>query len=116
MRTQLRSVLLSVAILSTLVLQTYATVENPTPPGWDRIKRPEDYQHAVDLARFAVRRHNRETGDDLTFVRLIRGYVNGEYYKLVLTAENDGDSYKYEALVRERIPSKVRELLYFTSS
>ncbi|XP_078445046.1 cysteine proteinase inhibitor 1-like [Wolffia australiana] len=114
MKTQ--SALLLLAVLSAVAIQTYATLENPTPPGWNRIKKPEDYQHALDVAQFAVRRHNRLTHDDLRFVRMIRGYVNGQYYRLVIEAEDDVKSQKYETLVRERVPNSVRELIYFRSS
>ncbi|XP_078430670.1 cysteine proteinase inhibitor 1-like [Wolffia australiana] len=116
MRTQLPSVLLIVAVLSAVAVHAYATLEEPTQPGWDRIKKPEDYQHALDIARFAVRRHNRETDEELRFVRMIRGYVRGQYYKLVIEAEDDVASHKYETLVRERVFNRVRELIYFRSS
>lgn len=116
MRTQLPSLLVLAALLSAVALQAYAVLENPTPPEWTRIKKPEDYQHALDIARFAVRRHNWETDEELRFVRMIRGYVNGQYYKLVIEATDDVKSQKYETLVRERVPNKVRQLIYFTSA
>ncbi|XP_078430657.1 cysteine proteinase inhibitor 1-like [Wolffia australiana] len=116
MRTQLPSLLLIVSILSAVALQAHATLEGPPQPGCDRIKKPEDYQHALDIACFAVRRHNRETDKELRFVRIIRGYVRGQYYKLVIEAEDDVASHKYETLVRERVFNKVRKLIYFRSS
>ncbi|XP_078430659.1 cysteine proteinase inhibitor 1-like [Wolffia australiana] len=116
MRTQLPSLFLIVAVLSAVALQTYATLEGPPQPGWDRIKEPEDYQHALDIARFAVKRHNWETDEELRFVRMIRGYVRGQYYKLVIEAKDGVQSNQYETLVREKVPNKVRELIYFTSS
>ncbi|XP_078430662.1 cysteine proteinase inhibitor 1-like [Wolffia australiana] len=118
MRTQLPSLLLIVAVLSAVAFQAYATLEEPTPPGWDRIKKPADYQHALDIARFAVKRHNWETDEKLSFARMVRGYVSGQYYKLIIEASDGANkcTNKYETLVREKVPNKVRELIYFTSS
>ncbi|XP_078430656.1 cysteine proteinase inhibitor 1-like [Wolffia australiana] len=116
MRTQLPSVLLLAALLSAVFLQASAILEEPTTSGWTRIKKPEDYQHAADIARFAVSRHNSETNEELRFVRMIRGYINGQYYRLVIDTVDGVKYQKYETLVYEKVLNKVRELQYFMST
>ncbi|CAA7395487.1 unnamed protein product [Spirodela intermedia] len=114
MRTQLPSFLLLLAVLSAVAFQSHATKGYPTP-GWNRIKKVEDY-HVQSIARFAVAEHNRQTGDKLEYVRIYRGYVDGQYYRLFIQATDQVKARKYEAVVFEKLWDKVRELVYFRSS
>ncbi|XP_078430706.1 uncharacterized protein LOC144702530 [Wolffia australiana] len=118
MASRLPSLLLLVAVLSAAAHHAYSAKDYPST-GWTRIKGVEEQQHAVDIARFAIGAYNRKMDDSLLFVRMIRGYVNGKYYKLTITCIQREDRYeenvkdwKYETLVYEE-PNMPRQLIYF---
>ncbi|XP_078430699.1 cysteine proteinase inhibitor 1-like [Wolffia australiana] len=113
MTTQLRSILL-LALLSAVIVHSYAT-SNPPTPGWTRIKKVEDY-HVQSMAEFAVAEHNKRTGENLEYIRIYRGYVDGQYYRLFIEATNHVKAQKYEGVVFEKLWDKIRELVYFKTS
>ena len=76
----------------------------------------EDYYRALDVVKFAIAQHNRQTGEKLEFVRIYRGYINGQYYKLFFQAKVDYEADKYETVVLEKGPKKQREVVYFTKT
>ncbi|CAA7395479.1 unnamed protein product [Spirodela intermedia] len=118
MRTQLPSVLLLLALLSAVTLQSQAQKPAPYPPRtgeWTRIKKVDEY-HVQGIARFAVSEHNKQTGEDLEYVRIYRGYVDGPFYKLLIQATDDVKARRYEAVVRDRLWNKPKELIYFRRS
>ena len=114
MKNQLSSFLVFFVVLSAIALETHAAKDYPTP-GWTRIKKVEDY-HVQGIADFAVREHNRQTGENLKYVRIYRGYVDGQYYRLFIQAKDGVNAKKYEAVVFEKLWDKIRELVYFRSS
>ncbi|XP_078430702.1 cysteine proteinase inhibitor 1-like [Wolffia australiana] len=111
---------LLLAIISAAALQANAAIhagstDAPTP-GWTRIRTVEDYNYALRVARFAVAAHNKEAGEKLEFVRMYRGYVDGQYYQLFIQAKDKLVNRKYETVIFENVPSKVLELVFFRRS
>ncbi|CAA6659167.1 unnamed protein product [Spirodela intermedia] len=117
MRTQLPCLLL-LALLSAVILQSQAQKVEPYPPRsgeWIRIKKVGEYD-IQDVARFAVSEHNKQTGEDLQYVRIYRGYINGLFYKLFIQATDNVQARRYEAVVRDSVWSNPKELIYFRRS
>ncbi|XP_078430701.1 cysteine proteinase inhibitor 1-like [Wolffia australiana] len=103
-------------VAAILLFALLAAVALPSRADWTRIKTVEDYHHAVAVARFAVAAHNKETGDTLEFARWIRGFVDGQYYRLFIQVRDGGAVRKVETLVLEKAPTKDLELVYFNTA
>ncbi|XP_078430710.1 uncharacterized protein LOC144702534 [Wolffia australiana] len=113
MRPHLPSMLLLLVVLSAVTFQAYSSAGYPTAV-WTRIKKPEEYQHAVDLAKFAIGWHNKQTDGHLELVGIIRAYASGTYYKIVVSCLRPRiRASKYETFVLENAPNNGREVIYF---
>lgn len=118
MRTQMPSVLLILALLSAATLQSLAANRGPYQPPtgvWNRIKKVDDYP-VPEIARFGVSQQNNRTGDSLEFIRVYRGYVDGPFYRLFILAADHVKARRYEAVVRDDLWPKMRQLVYFRIS
>ncbi|CAA6659169.1 unnamed protein product [Spirodela intermedia] len=121
MRTQMPSVLplpLLLALLSAVTLQSVAANRGPYPPPtgvWNRIKKVDDYP-VPEIARLAVSQHNNRTGNSLEYIRVYRGYVDGPFYRLFIQATDHAKARRYEAVVRDDLWPKMRQLVYFRAS
>ncbi|MQM14783.1 hypothetical protein Taro_047719 [Colocasia esculenta] len=114
MTTQSSLLVLFLLLCSTTFLSHLATAQE-FPGRGDGYKRIKDvkYYHVVDIANYAIEEHNRQTGQELQFVRIIRGYLDGRYYKLIILAKDHGRKQRYEAVVWEKLWDKLRELVSF---
>ncbi|CAA6662903.1 unnamed protein product [Spirodela intermedia] len=109
--------LLLVAILLILPNGGAAASRNPRFLGsYEPIDDPED-AHIQALAKFAVRRHNKNSGDTLLLTRVLGGQqqvVMGMKYRLVIGAETDiGPEELYLAVVYEKVGKKSPDLTAF---
>ncbi|XP_073057105.1 cysteine proteinase inhibitor 1-like [Primulina eburnea] len=89
----------------------------PALGGWMQIKNPQDPQ-VLGIAKFAVEEHNKQTGEELQFVKVIKGetqVVAGMNYRLVISAKEIGASAlkNYEAVVWVKPWQKFRQLTSF---
>nr|GME01933.1 cysteine proteinase inhibitor 1-like [Ipomoea batatas] len=89
--------------------------EYPLVGGWSPISDPKAPQ-VVEIAKFAVDRHNEEAKANLQFESVIEGQsqvVAGMNYKLVIAAKDGGAGNKYEAVVWDKPWEKFRQLTSF---
>ncbi|CAN8274906.1 unnamed protein product [Cochlearia groenlandica] len=97
-----------------------AVVESGRLGGWKQIKDVTD-STVVEIGKYAVEEHNKETKSNLVFDKVVRGkekVVSGKMYDLVIAAKSGGGggggySKSYEAVVVERVWEKFRKLESF---
>ncbi|XP_010542197.1 PREDICTED: cysteine proteinase inhibitor 5 [Tarenaya hassleriana] len=100
-------------VLSLMMLSVMA--EGALLGGWKPIKDVSD-PHVVEIAKYAVEEHNKQSKTDLKLDRVVSGQtqvVAGTNYKLIIAA-SDGKS--YEAIVWEKPWEHFRKLTSFRNA
>jgi Aspartic acid proteinase inhibitor len=86
--------------------------------GWQPIQNITD-SHVQEIGNYAVSEHNKQSGDNLAFVRVVSGetqVVAGTNYRLVIQATDAEDHVaQYRAVVWEKQWEGFRNLTSFTS-
>ncbi|MQM15186.1 hypothetical protein Taro_048125 [Colocasia esculenta] len=83
--------------------------------GYQPIRNVMD-PHVQDIGKFTVEEHNKQADKALVFVSVVSGeqqVVAGTNYKLVVTAEDAGETNKYEVVVYDKPWENFRELTSF---
>ena len=108
----------SCAVLLALILSLTVSSEaaNGDRTGnWIRLKKVWEYDVQL-VAKFAVSEHNKQTGQNLEYIRIYRGYIDGLYWRLYVQATDHVEPRRYETLVKDTPWNNGRELIYFRSS
>ncbi|XP_078430698.1 cysteine proteinase inhibitor 1-like [Wolffia australiana] len=113
MKTYLASLVLFFALLSVVSVPSQAA--NERTGKWIRIKKVWELD-SQRVAEFAVSEHNRLSGENLLYVKIYRGYIDGLYWKLFVQATDNGKARRYETLVKDVPETNSRALLYFKAS
>ncbi|XP_038897049.1 cysteine proteinase inhibitor 5-like [Benincasa hispida] len=83
---------------------------------WEPIENIED-PYVQEMGRFSVMEHNKQTGANLKFIRVVNGekqVVAGINYRLRIEARNEMNLvWTYEAMVNDRPWEKKWKLIYF---
>lgn len=89
----------------------------PLPGGWYPIENITD-PHVQEIGNYAVSEYNRQSGDNLNFVRVVSGetqVVAGVNYRLIIeTTDAEGNVARYQAMVWEKAWQGFRQLTSFT--
>ncbi|CAA7399317.1 unnamed protein product [Spirodela intermedia] len=111
--------LLPLLVVILLVLPNGGAAASRKPAflgSYEPIENPQD-AHIQALAKFAVRRHNKDSGETLVLTRVLGGQqqvVKGMNYRLVIGAEGySGAEDLYLAVVYEMGWKNYRELTAF---
>ncbi|CAA7025729.1 unnamed protein product [Microthlaspi erraticum] len=106
----------SLICLSLVLLPLISVVEGGLLGGWKPIKDVSD-TNVVDLAKYAIEEHNRQSKANLVFEKVVQGkeqVVSGKKYDLTIAAKSYGGASKnYQAIVLERAWEHFRNLESF---
>ncbi|KAL3627347.1 hypothetical protein CASFOL_028710 [Castilleja foliolosa] len=96
-------IMLSIMMVFFLVANeaSHPPFPSPTPGDWQVIDNVNDTS-VVNIGKFAVTEHNRETRKSLRFLNVVKGemqVVSGTQYRLVINATDGGTTREYSAKV-----------------
>ncbi|KAJ4815267.1 Cysteine proteinase inhibitor [Rhynchospora pubera] len=110
--------LLFIMLSLLLISLSFHVPSSHSAGGWQPIENITD-PHVQEIGNYAVSEHNRQSGDNLEFLRVTSGetqVVAGTNYRLVLEAsDEEGNAACYQAVVWEKAWEGFRQLTSFNS-
>ncbi|KAF5208295.1 Cysteine proteinase inhibitor [Thalictrum thalictroides] len=92
------------SLISTFAVAEFKPITNVNDP------------HVQGVAKWAVGKHNIDANTNLIYVRVVKGdieHADGRYYRLTISAKDNGVIKQYLAAVAERTSENIKSLTAF---